>query len=414
MDEDRFEPRIGRTREGDSQSYGPRLRAAAGGHAKGRRRKFHGTRKCRGSAAAHALMSPDRYAGLRSRRAFVNARVAYRGPTGAKAIRAHLQYMMRDNVGRDGQPGRLYSAEQAAASEEAFVGRCRGDRHRFWLMLSAEDSPDYDRLEPLVRRFMARMEDDLGTRLEWVAVDHFNTSQPHTHVVLRGKDELGEDLVIAPDYLKHGAKLRLEEIVSIDLGPEMDFENKRVRRLEIDADRLTSIDHRLLRDMDQDRVVAADGASLFDQALRTGRLRKLEGLGLAAPTGEGRWRLGDELEATLRALGEGLDAVERGTISRRPDLRAVLERREILRVAGDISNETGLKFAPAVTVSSDQVLRRRLDLACGQFAMIEGGLEFSLVPWQPEFDDALGRSIEGVARGEGMSWRARRDVGLEL
>jgi type IV secretory pathway VirD2 relaxase len=33
---------------------------------------------------------------------------------------------------------------------------------------------------------MRQMEEDLGTRLDWVAVDHFNTGHPHSHVVVRG------------------------------------------------------------------------------------------------------------------------------------------------------------------------------------------------------------------------------------
>jgi type IV secretory pathway VirD2 relaxase len=47
---------------------------------------------------------------------------------------------------------------------------------------------------------MARVSNDLETGLEWIAVNHADTLVPHTHMMLRGKDELGSDLVIAPDY----------------------------------------------------------------------------------------------------------------------------------------------------------------------------------------------------------------------
>ena len=30
----------------------------------------------------------------------------------------------------------------------------------------------------------ARVEEDLGTRVDWVAVDHFNTGHPHTHIIV--------------------------------------------------------------------------------------------------------------------------------------------------------------------------------------------------------------------------------------
>src|SRR3546814_7669867 len=80
------------------------------------------------------------------------------------------------------------------------------DRHQFRFIVSPEDGEQYDDLKPLTRRLMAQMEQDLGTKLDWVAVDHFNTCHPHTHIVIRGKDEKGRDLVIGRDYLTQDRK----------------------------------------------------------------------------------------------------------------------------------------------------------------------------------------------------------------
>ena len=76
----------------------------------------------------------------------------------------------------------------------------------------------------LTRRLMAQMEEDLGTKLDWVAVDHYNTGHPHTHIILRGKDDRGKDLIIAREYITHGMRERAAEIVSLDLGPRSDIE----------------------------------------------------------------------------------------------------------------------------------------------------------------------------------------------
>lgn len=149
---------------------------------------------------------------------------------------------------------------------------------------------------------MARMEEDLGTRLEWVAADHLDTLNPHTHVVLRGRDDRGGDLVIAPSYITRGMRERLAEIVNLDLGPRTELEIKRRLSLDVSAERLTSIDLRLWRDMDAERVVSPSGRNMFDHAIRTGRLRKLETLGLAENLSHGRWRLSDDLEGTLRSV----------------------------------------------------------------------------------------------------------------
>jgi hypothetical protein len=38
-----------------------------------------------------------------------------------------------------------------------------------------------------------------ATKLDWVAVDHFNTGHSHTHIVIRGCDDRGGKLVIGGD-----------------------------------------------------------------------------------------------------------------------------------------------------------------------------------------------------------------------
>ena len=55
---------------------------------------------------------------------------------------------------------------------------------------------------------MRQMEEDLGTKLDWVAADHFNTGHPHSHIVVRGRDDEGNDLVIVRDYISHGMRAR--------------------------------------------------------------------------------------------------------------------------------------------------------------------------------------------------------------
>ena len=249
------------------------------------------------------------HAGLRARRAIVKTRLVRLGGRGQGAARAHLRYIQRDGVTRDGAPGRLYSAADDQADGRAFLERCDGDRHQFRSIVSAEDGAQYEDLKPLIRRFMARMEEDLGTRLDWVAADHVDTLHPHTHIMLRGKDERGGNLVIARDYIAHGMRERLAGLIAIDLGPRTDLEIERRLRLEVEAERLTSIDRRLVRDAGQSRTLCAAGRTVADHALRIGRLRKLAALGLAEQLGGGRWRLVETLEPALRRLGEQGDIV---------------------------------------------------------------------------------------------------------
>jgi type IV secretory pathway VirD2 relaxase len=315
MSENDFEPRVGKMRSVRSPRGRKYLHAVlaaamrAGLSSAQGKRRFVGSRLGRGAAAARLLASRDPHRGLRGRRAIVKTRLVRLAGKSIGAAAAHLRYIQRDGVGRDGGTGELYAAREDAADGKAFLERCEGDRHQFRFIVSAEDGTEYSDLRPLIRRLMARMEEDLGTSLDWVAADHADTLHPHTHVILRGKDERGENLVIAPEYIARGMRERVAELVTLDLGPRTDREIEARLRMEVGAERLTGLDRKLLREMDGEGTVAAGDRSPFDRALRAGRLRKLAALGLAEDIGGGRWQLAEETETTLRALGERGDII---------------------------------------------------------------------------------------------------------
>lgn len=239
----------------------------------------------------------------------IKARLVRLSGKGLAGAQAHLRYIQRDGTTRDGAPGELYGATSDRADGKQFLERSLGDRHQFRFIVSAEDGALYDDLKPLTRRLMARMEQDLGTRLDWVAVDHFNTGFPHTHIMLRGRDDQDQDLIIARDYLASGMRERAAELVDLDLGPRTTRSVQIQLRKEVTQERLTSIDRALLRDQDAARLVSANGKSPFDQTIRIGRLRTLERLGLAQAVSANSWRLAPDLAATLRTMGERGDII---------------------------------------------------------------------------------------------------------
>jgi len=99
------------------------------------------------------------------------------------------------------------------------------------------------------------------------------------------------------------------ELVALDLGPRSDRQVESSLRREVDEERLTSIDRRLLRMAGEDRELVLHARDRFDEAILTGRLRKLECLGLVEHHGKDLWRLSDDFEDSLRALGERGDII---------------------------------------------------------------------------------------------------------
>lgn len=653
-DENEFEPRLGRMRSTGGKrlrKYLGRVLAATnlarggaalfGSHGKG----FSGSRIGRGAGIGRVLAGRGSRAAYGARRVILKASIVKLAGKGTGAAIAHLRYLQRDGTTRDGTPGQLYGADDDAVDGKAFRERWAGDRHQFRFIVSAEDGAEYEDLKPLTRRLMARVEEDLGTKLDWVAVDHFNTGHPHTHIVVPGKDQFGADLIIAREYLTRGMRERACELVDLDLGPRSTREIEAGLRAEVEQERLTSLDRSMLRET-QAGIVSAARGSAFDQALRAGRLAKLRRLGLAEPIGETSWRLAPGLDDTLRRLGErgdiirtmqrefarrglewagadqaiydplssnarslvgrvvgrgladehadhhylivdgvdgrshyvaigkgaGLDIVPEGAVVRidpqraqvreadrtiaavaaanggrydidahlrhdpsathafaeahvrrleamrrlsgnvvrepsgqwsiaadhleraaaheakllrdrpvaveilsakplsqlvgadaatwldhnliaadpvvprearfgadlrnaqdrrrqwliaqglaeearrgttyRSNLLATLQRRELLRVAGQLSEELGLSFVEAAPgVRIEGVVRRRVDLVSGRFALVEKSREFTLVPWRPVLDRQIGKPVSGVLRGDGVSWSIGRGRG---
>jgi type IV secretory pathway VirD2 relaxase len=256
------------------------------------------------------MASRDWLSGYGSRRGIIKARIVRLGSKGLANAHAHLRYVERDGTTRDGDPAQLYSRDTDEADGKAFLERGQGDRHQFRFIVSAEDGDQYEDLKPLTRSLMQQVERDLGTKLDWVAVDHFNTGHSHSHIILRGVNDRGKDLIIARDYLGAGMRSRLEQIVERDLGPRTTLEIENRLHRDISAERVTSTDRALLRDMDGERVVISQHRDPVFQSMRAGRLQKLEQLGLAGDIGGGRWRLTEELDVKLRALGERGDIIK--------------------------------------------------------------------------------------------------------
>jgi type IV secretory pathway VirD2 relaxase len=276
---------------------------------RGRRSAFTGAIIGRGAGVGRVLASRDRSNWSTARRVMVKTRIVKLGPKGFKAAGAHLRYLERDGTTREGERGKLYGPDIDLADGKAFLERGEGDRHQFRFIVAPEDGLEFEDLKSLTRRLMAQAEIDLGTKLDWVAVDHFNTGHPHTHIMLRGQNDLGENLVIAREYLTQGLRERAVELVSLDLGPRTEQDIARSRFAQVEQDRFTDIDKSLLQSVGDDGLVRPAHPDFVEQSLRAGRLQKLGRMGLADEITRGTWKLDEQLEEKLRRIGEQDDII---------------------------------------------------------------------------------------------------------
>ena len=318
-DDDRFRLRPGPPRN-HGAAQAPRfinrvLKAStkAGGAFVGGR----GGRTARGGAASGRGQAAARLAGrlldARARRVVVKTRLVNLRKAGSHSTQKHLRYIEREGVARDGERGRLYGPDSDQVDAAAFERRGAGDRHQFRIILSADDGLELGDLKAFTRAHMRQVEQDLGTKLDWVAADHWDTDNPHTHIVVRGKTDRGRDLVIARDYIGHGMRARASELATDWLGPRTQRQIEQGLQREQTQDRWTGLD-RLLTTMAREgtvdlREVPADFAGRRQRALLVGRLQHLATLGLAEKQRGSRWTLHPDAERTLRTMGERGDIV---------------------------------------------------------------------------------------------------------
>ncbi|MBV9841624.1 MAG: DUF3363 domain-containing protein [Sphingomonadaceae bacterium] len=330
FDENQFQPKLGRSRGvNDRRSYHAMVVASAArtgtnvfSHAS---RPFRGLRIGRGGGVAR-LLSHGRGSRV-GRHVYLRVRIVRLRGKALMAAHAHLRYLQRGNA-RVTEPVAAYSGSDERADVTQFEKRFGNDRHQFRILLAPEDGDQYDALRPLVRRLMQVAAADLGTKLDWVAVDHHDNGRPHSHIVLAGRDDQGQDLVISPDYLFSGLRERAAAIVSLDLGPRMPFDREVALRREAQMARFTEIDRELLASAGADRLVIAEHGSSEKHVLRLIRLKTLEQMQLSEQIDNGRWRLSDQLRSQLEAVGERLDLVR--------EVRATLAAKNLERAPAEI------------------------------------------------------------------------------
>ena len=171
-------------------------------------------------------------------------------------------------------------------------------------------------LRTITRDLMRQMETDLGTKLDWIAVDHHNTGHPHTHILRPWFTDDGKILNIAGDYIAYGIRHRASEIVTRELGHQSEIELQTKLQNEVDAERLTRLDKALLAEQRAQAVIdlrPREGASYLSARIATlmiGRAKKLEHFGLATEIEPGRWVLSEKAEPTLQELGERNDIIK--------------------------------------------------------------------------------------------------------
>ncbi|WP_371396957.1 DUF3363 domain-containing protein [Fretibacter rubidus] len=407
----------------------------------------------------------DRY---RARRAIVKVRVVKLRNAKSSVSRGHLAYLQREGSGVERAEvlegsaeltptrGQLYGPDDGveidgrdfvARSQESFDGR--GDPHQFRIMISPEDGAELARvngngtpnLKETTRALMAQMEEDLGTRLDWVAVDHFDTAHPHTHIIARGVTHDGKGLNIAGEYISRGIRGRLEEELTRELGWKSELAIQQEMKREVDAMRMTTADRHIADGMDKNTNIidlrAGSAVSTFGQHsplnrhILIGRMNYLEKMGLAQPTDKGRWQIEKDAFKTLGQIEQ------REQLNK--EIHAAMDRANIKRPVrlndgrtdydGNLSGRRVIGRVIAKTLGRDEGMnpdakgggkvRFIIDGTDGYVSTVETGIDTrageaakvgSIIEVSPPSLRTVDRNIQALATGKDYNGKPRNGL----
>jgi type IV secretory pathway VirD2 relaxase len=248
-------------------------------------------------------------------------RVTYTRNTVRGQWRAHGRYIERESAAGNG-PGAGFDRAGTGIDVAARIESWQAARdQRLWKLIVSPEFGERVDLAGLTRGLMNRIEKDLGTRLEWVGVAHFNTEHPHVHIALRGVGPERGPIHLERDYIKHGIREVAEDLCTRQLGYRTDLDAAEAERREVCQQRYTSLDRVISRNARpssdgslSDLTVTALSPEHSENALLrshrhhvVARMVSLEHMGLAQSTGPNTWNVRTEFESVLRAMQRTAD-----------------------------------------------------------------------------------------------------------
>jgi type IV secretory pathway VirD2 relaxase len=233
--------------------------------------------------------------------------------------KAHGRYLARGSAAfeNDAKPvGFSRETEGVDIGGKLQAWQTAGDQ-QFWKLIVSPEFGDRVDLSRLTRELITQMEKDLGTTLDWVAAEHYNTEHPHVHVVIRGVRDSGEVLRLSREYVQQGIRAIAADLCTRQLGYRTELDGIEAERREVSEKGFTSVDRRLLKDAGESSPdFGSQHFTVSRNPAQTGlgetarsrmrhdvaRLAVLRQMGLAERTGPNAWRLRRDIEQVLRAM----------------------------------------------------------------------------------------------------------------
>jgi hypothetical protein len=183
----------------------------------------------------------------------VVAKVSYHQVGGVRGLVRYVAHDGPDEDGHDQEQVIGFSESGDAVDGYAVTKTWQdaGDPRYFHVIVSPENGDKIGDMKDVIRPGMEQVQRDLGCRVEWISYQHDRDKDAqgrHAHVLIRGVDRDGKELLIAPEYVQKGFSYRFSERATKEIGPRSEREirdglerSEQLREHKMEKDRLMNV-----------------------------------------------------------------------------------------------------------------------------------------------------------------------------
>lgn len=217
--------------------------------------------------------------------------------------KVHGKYLEREggqNVNERGC-GFDESNHKVSISDALNEWQKNGDEILYKIIISPEKGSEIN-LKAHTIELVKSMEKDLKYKFNWVAIDHYNTDNPHVHLVIRGVDQNKTKVCIPRDYISSGIRVRSKELATKELGLRTDNDISLQRKRMIEQKRFNYLDKEIIEISNANIITLSNLNEKCNKQTKLnllGRLQYLEQNGFVKQSKKKEWILNKDLKHAL-------------------------------------------------------------------------------------------------------------------
>lgn len=186
----------------------------------------------------------------------------------------NLEYIQKEGKSIDGDKPLLYGSEN---SEEEYK---KNITDKNWRIILSPQSNKVD-LNVLTDEFIKKLEEETGYKFTWIAANHYDTDNPHTHILINGTDKNGRDVRFLPrEKVSQLFRTYAQNICTDMLGYRTSDDIKKDYDRMVDKNYFTKLDRALEKFLNNTTELTMDYLKSEQNENLTKRLSYLSKIGL--------------------------------------------------------------------------------------------------------------------------------------